>query len=76
MSLTKDRQQLAYEALRERYHYTSPMQAPRVTRVVVSSGVGKKRQDPKMIELIEDRLPEITRQKSARPAAPPPLPPL
>ena len=69
MSLTKDRQQLAYEALRERYHYTSPMQAPRVTRVVVSSGVGKKRQDPKMIELIENRLAKITGQKSARRAA-------
>ena len=41
------------------------MQAPRLVRVVVSSGVGKKR-DPKQLELIEDRLAKITGQKSAR----------
>lgn len=66
MSLTKDRQQTAYQALAGAFGYTSPMQGPRVTRVVVSSGVGKKRQDPKQIELIEDRLAKITGQKSAR----------
>ena len=44
------------------------MQGPRITKVVVSSGVGKKR-DKKQIELIEDRLAKITGQKpSARPA--------
>jgi large subunit ribosomal protein L5 len=69
MSLTKDRQSTAYDALTERFGYTSPMQGPRITRVVVSSGVGKKRQDPKTIELIEDRLAKITGQKSARRAA-------
>jgi large subunit ribosomal protein L5 len=69
MSITKDRQQQAYQAFAGRFGYTSPMQAPRVSRVVVSSGVGKKRQDPKMIELIEDRLAKITGQKSARRAA-------
>lgn len=68
MSLTKDRQQLSYQALQERFGYTSPMQGPRITRVVVSSGVGKKR-DPKQLELIEDRLAKITGQKAARRAA-------
>ncbi|MBU6321480.1 MAG: 50S ribosomal protein L5 [Patescibacteria group bacterium] len=65
MSRTKDRQNLAYEALREEFGYTSPMRAPRVTSVVVSSGVGKKRQDPKAVELIIDRLAKITGQKPA-----------
>lgn len=69
MSLTKDRQQLAYEELKERFHYASPMQAPRITRVVISSGVGKKRQDPKSIEVIQDRLAKITGQKAATRAA-------
>jgi len=65
MSITKDRQHTTYQALGERFGYTSPMQGPRITRVVVSSGVGKKR-DPKVLELIEDRLAKITGQKSAR----------
>lgn len=69
MSVTKDRQHTTYQALAERFGYTSPMQAPRIVRVVVSSGVGKKRQDPKAVELIEDRLAKITGQKSARRAA-------
>lgn len=44
------------------------MQSPRITKVIVSSGVGKKR-DKKQLEIIEDRLAKITGQKpSARPA--------
>ncbi|TSC65057.1 MAG: large subunit ribosomal protein L5 [Parcubacteria group bacterium Gr01-1014_91] len=68
MSITKQRQQTAYLALAETFGYTSPMQGPRVTKVVVSSGVGKKR-DKKQIELIEDRLAKITGQKPAARAA-------
>src|SRR6185295_12252104 len=50
------------------FSYTSPMQGPRVSKIIVSSGVGKKR-DKKVIEVIEDRLAKITGQKaSARPA--------
>ena len=68
MSITKQRQQTAYLALAETFGYTSPMQGPRIMKVVVSSGVGKKR-DKKQLEVIEDRLAKITGQKpSARPA--------
>ncbi len=68
MSLTKQRQQSAYLALAETFGYTSPMRSPRVQKVVVSTGVGKKR-DKKQMELIEDRLAKITGQKAApRPA--------
>jgi len=69
MSLTKDRQHTAYQALQERFLYKGPMRSPRVVRVVVSTGVGKKRSDPKQIELIENRLARITGQKSARRSA-------
>jgi len=62
--LTKQRQQAAYLALAENFKYTSPMQSPRVSKVVVSTGVGKKR-DPKQLALIEDRLSRITGQKPA-----------
>ncbi len=68
MSLTKQKQQTAYLALKKIFGYTSPMQSPRVLKVVVSSGVGKKR-DKKQVEIIEDRLARITGQKpSLRPA--------
>jgi large subunit ribosomal protein L5 len=68
MSITKDRQQTSYLALSEAFHYTSPMQGPRIEKVIVSTGVGKKR-DPKLLEVIENRLSRITGQKpSPRPA--------
>lgn len=67
-SITKQRQQSAYLALAEKFGYTSPMQGPRIQKIIVSSGVGKKR-DKKQLEIIEDRLMKITGQKpSARPA--------
>jgi len=62
MPITKQRQQTAYLALAETFGYTSPMQSPRVQKVVISTGVGKKR-DKKQLELIEDRLSKITGQK-------------
>jgi len=68
MSITKERQQSAYLALKDAFSYTSPMRSPRVMKVVVSSGVGKKR-DKKQLELIEDRLAKITGQKPAARAA-------
>jgi len=64
MSITKQKQQTAYLALAETFDYTSPMQGPRIQKVIVSSGVGKKR-DKKQLELIEDRLAKITGQKPA-----------
>lgn len=68
MSITKQRQQTAYAALTETFGYTSPMQGPRIMKVIVSSGVGKKR-DKKQLELISDRLAKITGQKAAPRAA-------
>jgi len=68
MSITKQKQQSAYQALAEQFGYTSPMQSPRIQKVVISTGVGKKR-DKKQLELIEDRLAKITGQKPAPRAA-------
>jgi large subunit ribosomal protein L5 len=64
MSITKQRQQEAFKTLAEQFGYTSPMQAPRIQKIVVSSGVGKKR-DKKVIEFISNRLAKITGQKPA-----------
>lgn len=68
MSITKQKQQSAYAAFAETFGYTSPMQGPRIMKVVVSSGVGKKR-DKKQLELIQDRLAKITGQKPSPRAA-------
>ncbi|MFA6278598.1 MAG: 50S ribosomal protein L5 [Candidatus Paceibacterota bacterium] len=64
ISITKQRQQSAYLALAKEFGYTSPMQGARITKAIVSSGVGKKR-DKKQLELIADRLAKITGQKAA-----------
>jgi large subunit ribosomal protein L5 len=68
MSITKLKQQEAYTALTGEFGYTSPMQAPRIQKIIVSTGVGKKR-DKKQLELIENRLAQITGQKPALRAA-------
>jgi len=58
----------AFDTLKETFKYTNVMQAPRIEKVIVSTGVGKI-DDKKRIELIQDRLAQITGQKaSARPA--------
>lgn len=68
MSTTKQKQQTAYAALAETFGYTSPMQGPQIKKIIVSSGVGKKR-DKKQLELIENRLAKITGQKPSLRAA-------
>jgi large subunit ribosomal protein L5 len=68
MSITKEKQQEAYAALKAQFGYTSTMRAPRVQKIVVSSGVGKKR-DKKQIQFISERLARITGQKPSSRAA-------
>jgi large subunit ribosomal protein L5 len=60
MTLTKQRQQQAFEVL----EYKNRMASPRIEKVIVSSGVGKKR-DKKVLEFIAGRLARITGQKAA-----------
>lgn len=68
MATIKEKQQSAYQELSKQFGYTSPMQGPRISKIIVSTGVGKKR-DKKQLELIENRLAKITGQKPAiRPA--------
>ncbi len=54
--------------MQSEFGYTSPMQSPRISKVIVSSGVGKKR-EAKQLALLEDRLAKITGQKAAPRAA-------
>ncbi len=61
-SRTEDK--TSYEALKGEFGYKNKLQAPRLTKVVVSTGTGKIK-DKKKVELIQNRLAAITGQKSA-----------
>ncbi len=58
----------AFDALKGEFGYTNPMQAPRISKVVISSGVGSQK-DKKKLDLIADRLSKITGQLPARKGA-------
>jgi large subunit ribosomal protein L5 len=66
---TQTAQHKTYEALKEQNAYKNIMQAPKVAKIVVSSGVGKVNKDKKRIELIVDRLARLTGQAPASRAA-------
>lgn len=61
---TKEKQQKTFETLKTKFSYTNIMQSPRITKVIVSCGIGSTK-DKKKIELIADRLQKITGQKPA-----------
>jgi large subunit ribosomal protein L5 len=58
----KDKQAKAFDALKDTLHLKNVMQAPKISKAVVSVGVGSTK-DKKKIELIADRLKKITGQK-------------
>lgn len=64
MKSIQEKQNTAFESLKGKFEYTNPMQSPKITKVVVSSGVGKLK-DKKKLELVADRLAKITGQKAA-----------
>ncbi|TSC70266.1 MAG: large subunit ribosomal protein L5 [Parcubacteria group bacterium Gr01-1014_46] len=68
METIKQKTGKAFEALKSDFGYKNAMQAPKVEKVVISSGIGSQK-DKKKIELIADRLSKITGQKPARKGA-------
>lgn len=60
--MTAEKIKGTFNAIKGDFGYTSPMQAPRITKVVVSTGVGSIK-DKKRLELIVDRLTRLTGQK-------------
>src|SRR5580700_11570469 len=50
-------------ALIERFGYSTPMQAPRITKITVNMGVGDAKQDSKVLDAAEEQLATITGQK-------------
>lgn len=53
-----------FEAMKKDFGFKNIMQTPKITKVVVSAGVGSFK-DKKKVELVADRLAKITGQKAA-----------
>jgi large subunit ribosomal protein L5 len=64
MARLKDRYNDAIRpALVRKFGYTSPMQAPRITKITLNMGVGEAKQDSKMLEAAQDQLATISGQR-------------
>ena len=62
----KEKSQKSYEVLKDKFGYKNQMAAPRLLKVVVSSGTGSAmKRDNKRNDLVADRLTKITGQKPA-----------
>ncbi len=59
----KEKMESVYPSLRESFAYKNKMQAPRIMKMIVSTGVGKI-SDKHKRELIQNRLAQITGQKT------------
>ncbi|MEQ1499834.1 MAG: 50S ribosomal protein L5 [Parcubacteria group bacterium] len=68
METIKSKTTKAFDALKGEFGYKNAMQAPKIMKVVVASGIGSIK-DKKKIELVADRLSKITGQKPARKGA-------
>lgn len=64
MSIVRTNEKEAFKALKEARGYSNIFQAPRLKKVVISTGVGKIK-DKNKLEVIQDRLARITGQKAA-----------
>lgn len=60
----KEKQNKVFENLSKKLGYVNKMEAPKIEKVVVSTGIGSLK-DKKKIDLINDRLQKITGQKPA-----------
>ena len=64
-----DKQKKTFESLKEKFGYTNSMQAPTLDKVVINVGVGSINTDKRKVQLIPEKLAEITGQKAiVRPA--------
>ncbi len=64
MESVKIKQKKAFDALKEKFGYKNPMDAPKITKVVVNSSTGSSK-DRKRNDFVIERLAKITGQKPA-----------
>ena len=63
-SVKKDYQERIVPALTEKFSYTTPMQVPKLKKIVINQGLGAATQDKKLIETAISELTAITGQKA------------
>ena len=63
-TLKKDYQERIVPALTKEFGYTTPMQVPRLEKIVINQGLGEATQDKKIIETAINELTAITGQKA------------
>ena len=55
--------QVAVPALKEQFKYVNPHQVPKITKVVVSAGVGRATSDEKQLDAVAETISKVTGQK-------------
>ncbi len=63
-NLKKEYVERIVPALTEEFKYTTPMQVPRLEKIVINQGLGQATQDKKIIETAINELTAITGQKA------------
>lgn len=65
---TREKNKNSFEALKPAFGYKNPMQAPKLTKIVVSAGVGSFK-DKKKLDVVDSRLAKIVGQKAVKKGA-------
>lgn len=63
-AVKKDYKERIVPALTEKFNYTTPMQVPKLKKIVINQGLGAAIQDKKLIETAINELTAITGQKA------------
>ena len=63
-TVKKDYKERIVPALTEKFSYTTPMQVPKLKKIVINQGLGAATQDKKLIETAINELTAITGQKA------------
>ena len=65
-TLSKDYKERIVPELTKEFNYTTPMQVPRLKKIVINQGLGAATQDKKIIETAINELTAITGQKAVQ----------
>ena len=68
MTSTREKNKDSFKALSGAFGYKNVMQAPKVTKIVVSAGVGSFK-DKKKLDIVDSRLSQIVGQKAVKKGA-------
>ena len=63
-TLQKDYKERIVPALEKEFNYTTVMQVPKLTKIVINEGIGDATQDKKLIDIAVNELTAITGQKA------------